>query len=182
MDKLKIDGWLQLAANVGILAGLVFVYLQLEQNNEILKAEMLRSESQASIQMEQSLIGENGAQVWAKALQNPTDLTLAEQRILEAIIWSNVENWRHSYHLATAGFIEKEWQARIDTDAPYFLGNPYGRAWWQQFGGNNNLPVELRDYISETLAQPRWPHNFPIDYHARIIATLHQAGEPTQGD
>lgn len=42
MDSAKINDWLQIAATVGVLAGIFFVAQELRQNNELAKAQSVR--------------------------------------------------------------------------------------------------------------------------------------------
>ncbi len=165
----KLGQALQVGANLGILVGLVFVYFQIEQNTDILRTEMLQAESQSAIQFEQVMLGELGAEVWAKSLASPEQLSLAEQRIVEAILWSIVEGWRHSFELAQAGLIDDEWRVRVEADVPYYLGNRYGKAWWSVRGDSPDLPVELSNYVTKLV------HDIEegtIDYHSRIMDAL----------
>ena len=46
------------------------------------------------MQVEGLLVGEEGAKVWAKSIEDPENLSLAEQRIMEALLWSYTERLR----------------------------------------------------------------------------------------
>ena len=45
MDTNKMVSWLQVGANLGIILGLVLVGLQLKQNSDLLKIQLLYQES-----------------------------------------------------------------------------------------------------------------------------------------
>jgi hypothetical protein len=47
MDSDKINRWLTLAANIGVLAGIIFLAMELQQNNEILSAQARRDQLDA---------------------------------------------------------------------------------------------------------------------------------------
>ena len=47
MDTDKINRWLTLAANIGVLAGIIFLAMELQQNNEILSAQARRDQLDA---------------------------------------------------------------------------------------------------------------------------------------
>ena len=44
MDTDKLNKWLSLGANIGVLAGIVFLAVELRQNNEILEAQARRDQ------------------------------------------------------------------------------------------------------------------------------------------
>ena len=103
MNIERISSWLQITANVGILGGLVLVGFQLEQNSEILQAQMMSAESQSVIDQEMQIIGEQGAAAWVSAMSDPTNVSPEHHRIMESIFWSAVESWRHIEELNKLG-------------------------------------------------------------------------------
>jgi hypothetical protein len=56
----QLDRWVSLATNVGVLVGIVLLVLELNQNTNLMRAEMhaMRAEAKASRQMEQANSGE----------------------------------------------------------------------------------------------------------------------------
>ncbi len=154
MDTSKLGSWLQVSANIGIVLGLVLVGVQLKQNSDLTRIQMLYEESNRVIELELQVVGENGADVWAKSIEDPENLTLAEVRIMEALLWSFVEQLRGTYRLAQLGLIEEDdWRRRVETEVTFYLSDPYSRAWWKNFGtpDNESTPAELRLAIQETI-------------------------------
>jgi hypothetical protein len=49
LDSDKINSWLTLAANLGVLVGLVILILELEQNSDLLRAQIHQSRSDAHV-------------------------------------------------------------------------------------------------------------------------------------
>lgn len=168
MNYGKLNDWLQVAANVGIVLGLLLVGVQLKQNADLLKTQLLYEESQRAIELETKVVGENGAEVWAKSITDPASLDLAEKRVIEAILWSFVEQLRASHMLAELGLLDDtEWRTRVTSDAAYYLANPYGRAWWTNFSDNTLvLDPELVKAVNERLAEATG--NFTLEYHETI--------------
>lgn len=165
----RLNQWLQVSANIGIVLGLLLVGVQLKQNSDLLKTQLLYEESQRAIELETQVVGENAADVWAKSLTEAKNLTLPEQRIMEAILWSFVEQLRASHMLAELGLLEDdEWRARVDSDAGFYLNNPYGRAWWANFGiASTTLAPELIEAVNARLEGT--DPNFTLSYSRRII-------------
>ncbi|MBT4522626.1 MAG: hypothetical protein HOC23_21725 [Halieaceae bacterium] len=81
---LQMNGRLQIVANLGIVVGLLLVGIQLTQNSDLLKIQLLYEESDRAIQLESLLVGEEAASVWAKSIEAPEHLTLAEHSNDEA--------------------------------------------------------------------------------------------------
>ena len=106
MNYGKLRDWLQVAANIGIVVGLLLVGVQLKQNSDLLKTQLLYEESHRAIGLEIQVVGENGAEVWAKSITDANSLSLAEQRIMEALLWSFTEGLRATRMLAELGLLE----------------------------------------------------------------------------
>lgn len=181
MDQEKLNRRLQTIANLGIVAGLVLVGVQLKQNSELLKLQLLYEESQRSIGIETLVIGEDAAQVWAKSLTDAANLTLAEQRVMEAILWSYTENLRATYMLSQQGLLEEaEWRLRVEADTAFYLANPYARAWWSNYTVDSGFPVELEEAINSRLTTIS--RDFTTPYMQAIMAALAETQQPTSPD
>ncbi|HKX56169.1 MAG TPA: nuclear transport factor 2 family protein, partial [Xanthomonadales bacterium] len=171
MDQEKPNRRRQLIANLSIVAGLVLVGVQLMQNSEVLKLQLLYEESQRSIDIETLVIGEDAAQVWAKSLTDTAKLTLAEQRIMEAMLWSYTENLRANYMLSQYGLLEEEeWRKRVETDTAFYLANPYARAWWSNYSADSDMPEPLKEAINARLAAAS--DDFTSEYMQAIMTEL----------
>ncbi len=99
----KLGQWLQVGANTGILAGLILVGFQLAQNTELLRLQIINDTSRRTADHEYIFVGEQGAEAWATAIENPTELSFADQRILESLIWPVFEAWRNAHTLHSEG-------------------------------------------------------------------------------
>ena len=155
MDFGKLNSWLQVSANIGIVLGLVLVGIQLKQNSDLARIQMLNVESQRIVDIELEVVGERGAEVWAKSIEDPENLALDEVRIMEALLYGFVETLRGTYRLAELGLLEdSDWRTRVETEVTFYLSDPYSRAWWKNYGGEPtaSLPEELRQAISDVIA------------------------------
>ena len=160
MDNSKLVNWLQVSANIGIVLGLVLVGLQIKQSSDLAKIELLYEESRRFVEFETMVVGENAAEVWAKSLEEPENLTLAEVRIMESLLWSFVEQLRGTYRLAELGLIEEEdWRNRVENEVTFYLSDPYSRAWWNNYAGpdKKNIPPELLAVIQTTVDADNTP-------------------------
>jgi hypothetical protein len=150
----KLNRWLQVSANIGIVLGLVLVGFQLKQNSELARIQLLYEESNRAIELETAVVGEQAAEVWAKSIETPEDLTLAEMRIMEALLWSFLEQLRGTYRLAEQGLLSNEdWRSRAESEVTFYFGYPYSRAWWENFSADNeDLPEQLHTVIDNIIA------------------------------
>jgi len=151
IDNQAVGRWLQIASNIGILGGLILVGFQLHQNSEILKTQVMTDESRRVVEHEWIIVGEEGARVWAKSMEHPNDLDLEEQRIMDSILWTGLENFRHTHRLSTQGLVDIDWKSRVSDEAGYYFGNPYGRGWWNYMGDGTLVPQDLKQVIEEAL-------------------------------
>ena len=154
VDFTKTSNWLQVTANLGIVAGLILVGVQLQQNSDLLKTQLLYEESRRIIEQEAQYIGEHGARVWAKSLTEPRNLNLEEQRIMEALLWSYTEQLRSTRLLAELGLLnDEEWRVRVRNESGFLFGNRYGTAWWKNYSdAGSSLPRDLIDAVNARLA------------------------------
>ncbi len=153
------------------------VGLQLKQSSDLLKTQLLYEESSRLIGLETLVVGESGAEVWAKSISEPGKLSLSEQRIMEALLWSFVEQLRATRLLAELGLIEdEEWRLRVQSDTAFYLANEYGRAWWANYSdGNTSLQSDLNSEINSRLSQV--DTNFTAIYAKSIMDLVNNTDE-----
>jgi len=173
----KLTDWLQISANIGIVVGLVLVGVQLQQNSDLLKTQLMYEESYRATELETKVIGENGAVVWSKSITDAKSMNLAEQRIMEAILWSYVEQLRGTHLLSELGLLEEaDWRTRVDSDAAFYLANEYGMAWWANFSNDDtSLPDDLIAAINARLAVT--DNEFTLNYTKSIMELLTKQDE-----
>jgi hypothetical protein len=168
----KIASWLQVSANLGILAGLILVGLQMQQNEELLRVQIMNQHYTEYIAADTAIAGENVAIVWQKSIEDPGGLSLAEQRSMESQTYAPLNRWINLYRMYEAGLLdESEWQIQVDLDAPFYFGNPYTRAWWDESKAGwpkEWLPLELKDYLDKRLERVSISNN--REYYGRISA------------
>ena len=174
MNVERLSSWLQITANVAILGGLVLVGFQLQQNREILRAQMMSAESQSVIDQEMQIIGEQGAAAWVSAMTDPAHVSPEHHRIMEAIYWSAVESWRHVEELGALGLADVDPLYRVSDEAAWYFGNTYGRAWWNIRRDTSGLSEELKNVIDEAIrANP----NLPGDLQDRLVEEILRISE-----
>ena len=170
----RLASWLQITANIGIIGGLILVGFQLQQNSDILRAQMMNAESRSVIDQELQFIGEEGAKAWVSAMSDPENVSPEHHRIMEAVYWSAIESWRHTEELYDLDLVEIDPHFRVADEAPWYFGNTYGRAWWTVRREGNPLSDELKIVIDEAIS--RSP-NQTTDLNEQLIEEIRRLGE-----
>lgn len=134
MDLAELISWIGIAANVGVVAGLVLVALQLRQNARITRAQVANDWFLADMQLELAMMGENPAATWAKAVFSPDDLDLTEAAILDRYFNFGLVQIQRLQKMHALGVADAEWMERTSY-LTWHLGNEVGRRWWAHFRG-----------------------------------------------
>jgi len=148
----KIANWLQIAGNLGILFGLVAVIVQLNQNTEHLKLQLVDQINSRLYQNNRDVMGENPTAAIEKSVVDPSGMTFAEFKIVDAYLINAVNDWEDRYYLYQAGLVDESyWKRQIDGDASWFFGNPFAKHWWR-IAGSPVIEHEVAEYVDQTLA------------------------------
>jgi hypothetical protein len=87
---------------------------------------------------------------------------------------------RGTHLLKELGLLDgEEWKSRVDSDANFYLGNRYGRAWWANYS-QSNYPPEIRDAVNARLAERI--NNGTNEYMSRVVERLHPPAAGIQLD
>jgi len=93
----EINNWLTLAANIGVIAGIVFLAYELRQNNENLEAQARNTIKENRSLMNRAIAHDPAfAQILLKA-RSGGELTPVEQIQLDSWFRSNLANWEWDY-------------------------------------------------------------------------------------
>ena len=71
----RVNSWLSLIASVGILAGLVLVAVELNQNTDQLRLQLTFQANQKIFDNNRDLLGDNPTPAYAKAITDPVNVT-----------------------------------------------------------------------------------------------------------
>ena len=138
MDSNKLQNWLAVAGNVGLLAGLVLVALQLKQTNDLQKQtnELQQIEHiSRSYELDMALVlasaGEDPALVIALAVFNPDEMTHRDQVAYSASLQYLRMIAERNAWLESKGLFDENWRNVTLPRIAFMLGgNPVARQWW----------------------------------------------------
>lgn len=193
MEASKLANWLQIGANTGILAGLVLVGFQMQQASDLLRMQLIKDEATSYISTENTILGDNYAAVYQKSIEDPMNMSIAEMRIEETMLWSHsVYRWANTYRLYELGLLEAaDWQSEVQMNASFFFSTPYGRAWWDttyeywtgvlaEPDNNSYIPEELLEYINDQVGT--LPLNRTTDAYDKLKENLKKYLRPEDLD
>ena len=156
MDTDKFNHGLTLAANVGVLAGLILVAFQIHQNTEITKAQITNDYYLADMQLELAMMGDNPAVSWTKAIYTPDDLTNLDAAVVDRYFNYGIVQIRRLQKMHELGLADNDWESRIGY-LNWHFGNEVGRRWWAY--NKDGFSNDFVETVDEILAQGEYGHN-----------------------
>ena len=85
MKESRMASWLQMAGNLAILLGLLFVGLQMHQDRQLKRAELAWAGYESAINAKLALLGENPQEAVVRAAYQPDDLSAEDAYVLYLI-------------------------------------------------------------------------------------------------
>ncbi len=129
-----VTDWLQIITSVVVVAGLGLVIWELQQARELTQAQ-LTSEGWARLsERNMAIVGENGAEVLAKACDQPSALTSTDVRIMEAITHDRLSaiSRIHALNLDAGLYTGAgaDWTRFSEQTFSDIFATEFGRGWW----------------------------------------------------
>ena len=132
MKQEKLSSTLSLIANLGVLIGLVILILELGQNTDHLRLQLLDQISSRAITNNALFLSPNPAPVIEKALLEPESLSYSEFLVMDAYLINALNGWEDRFFLYEAGLVDDaDWRTKIDEEAGWYLGSRFGKNWWR---------------------------------------------------
>lgn len=149
---MKSMNWKDIAELVGIaaiVASLVFVGLQMRQDQVIARSELGAGSFEGLALLRQEMTGPEFATTYAKMLEQPEQLTTAEQLQVNAYLDAAKFLIIRECYLYERG-IFTECEVIVRQYGPYFFGNSYAQIWWRLQSTRKLafLPVWVDDEIT----------------------------------
>ena len=152
MKKLDVAQTVGLLANLGVLAGIVALVIEINQNTAHTRA-LLVDQLQSRIDALNAVhLVEDPTPAIEKSLLTPGSLTFAEYRVVDAYLINGV-NIMHSYRqLSEAGLSDDEtWRDFVRDNAVWYFGNRYAKNWWEKVG-RSVFDQELVEALDEAIS------------------------------
>jgi hypothetical protein len=133
LKSIKLESWIGVVGNLAVVAGLVVVAIELRQNSIVANGE-LSSQFQGHWQeMDRSRQDPSFAIVYAKSIEQPEELTLAEKVQLDGYYWTAMDQLDLAQDLVESGLFESPYEEIVRSNVRYIFTTPYARAWWASY-------------------------------------------------
>jgi hypothetical protein len=152
----KINPWLTFASNIGVIAGLVLVAMQIKQNTEITKAQIANDYFLADMNLELAMMGDDPARSWTKAVYTPNEIDQYDAVVLDRYFNYGVVQIQRLQEMHELGLAPDDWKERINY-LGWHLGNEVGSRWWAY--SKEGWPEETMRQIDAALEKRNYGSN-----------------------
>ena len=143
--------WLSVAANIGILAGLILVAIELNQTAKLARAEFITDGNNVANQIYASMIGENPLAAVARSFECPEKMDFEDFVVLDTYLFTMFNHLYRNYQLSQEGlYSDEDWKTAIGQLAHWLLKYPFGRAWWEK-DGKLFFAAEFAEHVEKEL-------------------------------
>ena len=143
-EQSRISTWLSVLTNIAILAGLLLVVFELNQNSELARVGLLHEGTVVENDLWLSLMNEAPNEVIAKSVECPERLTYADYIVIDSYLFTALNIVYRNYEMAQENlFTQDDWKKEVEGFAHWYLKDPFGRSYWDQVG---------KGYFSEEFA------------------------------
>ena len=139
----RLNRWLTLAANLGVVVGLLVLIVEVRQNANLTRAQMESGRNDLLAQIELSLAAPEIGAAWVKSIRSPEALTDVEVRTVESHLVAVMLQMDHMFNMEKIGLVSREEARRhVQNVVPYYFGSRHGKNWWRwQKGGWDGTPM-----------------------------------------
>ena len=156
MNTEKLGRWLAPVANLGVIAGLILVAVQINQNTQITKAQIANDYFLADMALELAMMGEHPAVSWNRAVYAPDELTSEDAVVLDRYFNYGLVQIHRLQEMDKMGMAHEGWQERLEY-LGWHLGNEVGRRWWESV--REDYSAEFRETVDKILTRGDYSSN-----------------------
>lgn len=132
MDSDRVTRLLSLAANVGVIVGLVFLVLEMRQTSAIATVQARLDYAAGWRSVDESRQDESFSAVLTKSIENPRDLSLSEVVRLDAYYSGVLDQMLSAQSTRAAGLVDGPFSEVANSVGAMYFSNEFARAWWSQ--------------------------------------------------
>ena len=148
----KLNRWFTMLVNLSVLAGIVLVAIQIQQNTDITKAQMANEYYLLDAQLELTMMGESPALSLEKAIYFPYELNQEDAVILDRYFNFGILQLQRIRKMIELGVADEELYQERARYLIWHLGNEAGRRWWNQYalGEPNELSRDIETVLADS--------------------------------
>ena len=158
----RLNRWLTLGANIGVLLGLIMLIVEVRQNAALSRATMEQQKNDVLADIEFYIAKPEISEIWIKSIRHPEDLTEPELRTMDGILVALMLQWDHRFQMEAAGLASRaDARQHVLNAAPYSFGSRFAKHWWslQASGWEGTPMMDVAGPIVEGLDE-----NFLVTY------------------
>lgn len=127
----RVNRWLTLAANLGVLLGLIVLIIEVRQNASLTRAAMDQQKNNFLAEIELNIAKPEMSAIWVKAIRTPEALSDTEVQAAGSILVSVMLQWDQMFMMRDAGLIsDARVRQHISNTAPFYFGSRFAKHWW----------------------------------------------------
>ena len=146
----KVNRWLTLLANVGVLAGIVFLALEMRHSSNAINAQTYDSIADGFITLNMATITDATVGIiWVTGLSDPASLSESEAIQFSMHMRALFNQFRRVHGLCKTGLLEDSEWALYAREAAAIMNSPGGKSHWAVNEMNSEFRADLDRYASD---------------------------------
>ena len=127
----KINQWLTVVTNLGVIAGFILIAIQLQQNTKALNVQADSLAFSAELSTYVALMGENVSEAFVTAENSPAELTDTQISEVGGFLSTKLAQVDRAFEHYQKGLLTEEKWGVTRQSAVAVLDWPFGRGFWQ---------------------------------------------------
>lgn len=142
MDSDRAARWLTLGANIGVIVGIVFLVIEMRQNSAIATAQVRLDYAAGWRSVDESRQDESFAEVFAKSIMKPEELSPNEVVQLDAYYSGVLDQMMSAQTASAAGLREFSFAESAASVGAIYFSNEFARSWWTQVKADWSVSID----------------------------------------
>lgn len=153
VDSDRVTRWLTLAANIGVIVGIVFLVLEMRQTSAIATAQVRLEYSAGWLSVDGSRQDESFSEVITKSIENPGELSLSEVVQLDAYYTGILDQMLSAQTARVAGLVDGPFSEVANSVGVIYFSDEFARSWWKQVRSDWSFPPgnEFQETMDEAI-------------------------------
>jgi len=129
MDMDRLNRWITLGANVGILIGLILVGYEIRQNSALVRAQIVAAAFSDQKALAIAKMGDDYPRALARSIEEPGTMTLEDIAVVQSSLEAQLTEFRRNGIMEEVGVFTGRWRQDIAYLSRPFT-TPIGRKFW----------------------------------------------------
>jgi hypothetical protein len=173
----RVSNALSIGANLAVLAGLIFVGIQVRDGRTAAEAQVADGVTDGFLELNLAAVADPGvACVVLVGLESPGDLTVLEAARFSALMRGLFNQYLRVHRAYRTGLLDQEYWEGAAAEAAWFMSTPGGKAYFQE----NWLPPSFLEAIAPIAGATGGPKGLAVGM--KPPASCEQVQQPVSAD